>query len=794
MFCPCRFAFWFDEFNTKGLHMFKFTPLFAAMLAAVCSNAFAQSNAVDTADADQGFTVSATATPISTTSTLIKAAPTAAETTARSYQTWLNQVNKPYANQLGTGNGAGVVVGVADTGVQVSHPELKGQIVASYNAFTGSTDVTDQMGHGTHVSGIIAGTLANGALLEGVAPGAKIAMAKVFTTGGSDGVTIGRGIDWIVNVQKAPILSLSLGSPAVSMQTNIQNAVTKGTLITAALGNDGLASGSWPAKFAKETWAKGQIIAVGALDASNKRASFSNYDATLANWTVFAPGVNVASSYSVPTQQNAYVYMSGTSMATPVVAGQAALIKSNWNFLTAPDLAQIIFQSATHLCSDNVTVAVCKARTTADTMYGWGLVNVGASLQPIGSLNLTSKTGAVINFAGASLASAKSGMVSGLPAVKSLAVDKFNRAFVVNVGTTVAAAGSTGSAVPVTAATTTTVGAVKFSAEYSKAASMQSANGLYTSNGLGFGEDATATTLGKTSISFTNAQGNVYALGTGGTSAQFFGLQSTGMAPLSLNGEGSRFNAPYFALGENASHAGYATTLSNGDTLRFGSIVQSAPMETALFGASNTPSAMSIAAVEWQHNMDDITTVVTAGHLQETDAVLGMRGTGALGIAAQANTTFMTLAASKPVADNTYFSAMVSVGNTAAYSNSAASLIDGASASQSAAWSMGLARKDLFKNGDRLGFSVAMPLRTMSGNMHITTATAQSQEDGSLSYATQALALSPTGMEKDIELAYARPMPFGGTLSTMAQMKLEPGHDAQAATQYGIGFKYQRSF
>jgi len=107
---------------------------------------------------------------------------------------------------------------------------------------------------------------------------------------------------------------------------------------------------------------------------------------------------------------------------------------------------------------------------------------------------------------------------------------------------------------------------------------------------------------------------------------------------------------------------------------------------------------------------------------------------------------------------------------------------------------MGLARKDLFKNGDRLGFSVAMPLRTMSGNMHITTATAQSQEDGSLSYATQALSLSPTGMEKDIELAYARPMPFGGTLSTMAQMKLEPDHDAQAATQYGIGFKYQRSF
>jgi len=683
---------------------------------------------------------------------------------------------------------------VADTGVQTSHPELKGQIVASYNAFTGSADVTDQQGHGTHVSGIIAGTLANGAMMEGVAPGAKIAMAKVFTTGGSDAVTIGRGIDWVVNVQKAPILSLSLGAPGVSMQSNIQNAVAKGTLITAALGNDARASGSWPAMFAKETWAKGQIIAVGALDANNKRASFSNYDASLANWTVFAPGVNVASSYSVPTQQNAYVYMSGTSMATPIVAGQAALIKSNWNFLTAPDMAQIIFQSATHLCSDNASAAICKTRTTADSMYGWGLVNIGASLQPIGTLNLTSKTGALINFSTASLASAKSGMVSGLPAVKSLAVDKFNRAFVVNVGATAAVAGSTSSPVPTIAATTTTVGAVKFSAEYNTIANQQTANGLVNTNSLAFGESANTTTLGKVSISYTNPSGTAYALGTGGTSDQFFGLQSTGMAPLSLNGQGGRFNAPYFALGENASHAGYATQLSNGSVLRFGSIVQTAQMETALFGASNNPSSMSIATVELQQKFGDTTTVVTAGQMQETDSVLGMRGTGALGINTNANTTFVSFAASRPVAEKTFFSAMVSVGNTASYNNSAASLIDGATDSQSAAWSMGFARKDMFRDGDSLGFTLAMPLRTMSGSMQMTTATAQSQEDGSLSYATQALALSPTGMEKDVEVSYARPMSFGGKLSAMAQVKFEPGHDAQAPTQYGIGFKYQRSF
>jgi hypothetical protein len=774
--------------------MFQPTPLVAALLAALVAPAWAQNGDETLPDPDpSGWSTTTAATPISTGSTLVKAVATAAEARARSYQPWLNQINKPYANQLATGNGTGVLVGVVDSGVQADHPELRGRIQASYNAFNGGTVVTDQMGHGTHVAGIIAGSLANGALLEGVAPGAKIAMAKVFTTGGSDSATIGRGIDWVVNVQKAPIVSLSLGSNTVSMQGNLQNAVNKGTLITAALGNDGRASGSWPAKFAKEAWAKGQIIAVGALDAANKRASFSNYDASLANWTVFAPGVNVASSYSVPGAPNGYVYMSGTSMATPVVAGQAALIKSNWNFLAASDLAQIIFQSATHLCSDNASATVCKARTSADALYGWGLVNVGASLQPIGSLNLTSKTGKPISFASASLASAKSGKVVGLPALSSLAVDKFNRAFVVNVGAGVTSAATTLNAVPVSTSSSTSIGTARFSVQATPLASQQTVLGLDTAAGSASG-NAQANTLSKVSISLSGAQGAAYGIGTGASHADFFGLQSTGTAPLGLTGEGSRFNAPYFALATNASHVGYATTLSGGSVLRLGSLVQSAGLETALLGASNTPGNASVATVELQKVFGAITTVTTLGQLQETDAVLGMRGTGALGLGGHASTTFLTLAGSRLVAAATTVSAMVSVGTTGAYSNAAASLIDGATASQSLAWSLGLARADLFRQGDSLGLSFSMPLRTQSGSMQVTTATAQSQEDGALTYATQSLALSPTGMEKDIELAYARPMPFGGKLSAMAQLKFEPGHDANAPTQLGIGLRYQKNF
>jgi len=769
--------------------MFKLNTTTAAMLAALCGNALALDDTLAPELTEEDSTelrTLATPTPVTSGATLVKAAPTAAEKTARSYQGWLNQINKPYANQLASGNGAGVTVGVVDSGVQVSHPSLRGRVQATYNAFTGGTDVTDQMGHGTHVSGIIAGSTTSGGLLEGVAPGAKLVMAKVFTTGSSSSVTIGRGIDWVVNVQRAPILSLSLGSNAAAMQTNIQNAVAKGTLITAALGNDGRASASWPAAFAKASWAKGQIIAVGALDANNKRASFSNYDPTLANWTVFAPGVNVASSYATPYAQSSYAYMSGTSMATPIVAGQAALIKSNWNFLPATDIAQIIFQSANHLCSDSVSAVVCAARKTPDAMYGWGLVNVGASLQPIGSLNVGTKTGAMVNFAGSSLASSKAGLASGLKGTNTLAVDKFNRAFVVNLASAVSSAAVKTNATPTAAASTVSANGVKFSAEYAESSLVQN---LWSST------DATSSnSLGKMSYSFANDRGTSYGFGTGGTAASFFGLQASGLTPLSLNGEGSRFSAPYFALADSATHFGYGSTLKNGTIVRVGLVSQSSANASSLLNLSAPVVARSLATMELQKNFGDVTSVMTIGRLQEDNSVLGMTGSGALGLGARASTSFVTLAGSVPIAPKSYFSAMATLGRTAAYDNASSSLIDGASASNSMAWSLGLARQDILRDGDQLGFTLSMPLKTTSGSMQVTTAVAQSQEDGSLQYATQSLNLRPTGTQRDLELAYSTPLRLGGRLTALAQVKLQPGHDASAPTQFGLGVRYVHGF
>jgi hypothetical protein len=473
-------------------------------------------------------------------------------------------------------------------------------------------------------------------------------------------------------------------------------------------------------------------------------------------------------------------------MATPIVAGQAALIKSNWNFLAAPDLAQIIFQSAKRLCSGTVTAAACAARTTADSLYGWGVVNIGASLQPIGGLNVGTRIGTTVNFAGSALASAKGGLASGLKGVNAVAVDKFNRGFVVNLASSATSTASTTTAIPNANTTTTAIKGVSFAAEYSLSGN--------PADHPATPDSATPVKLAHMSYRFANDRGEGFGFGTGGTAGQYFGLDANASTPLNLGTAGSRFNAPYFAMAESATHLGYSSALADGVVLRWGMMTQTASSPATLADQSPSVMARSLATVELQKQIGAVTGLLTLGQLQETNSVLGLSGAGALALETKGHTTFMTLAGSMPVAAKTTLSAMGSLGITAAYDNGAASLLEGASSSQTAAWSLGLARKDVWRNGDALGLTLAMPLKTLSGNLQVYSAVSQSQEDGSLQYASQSANLAPTGTERDLELAYATPLRIGGKLSMLAQLRLQPGHDADAPNQVGVGFRYVREF
>jgi thermitase len=243
----------------------------------------------------------------------------------------------PYAHAL-TRGAPEVHVAVLDTGVNLDHVELEGKLLQGANFvdlegldttgfigdFMGYDDVPeDEVGHGTHVSGIIA---ARGiAMDEGVAPECRILPVRVLATMRSGNRLVGAGIvdnintgiKWAVDAG-ASIINMSLGvkhtGGGLPHEDVIRYALGKDVTVVAASGNDGTSERYYPG-------ALPGVIAVGAVDNDGLVTPFSSYGA---NITVVAPGTNIYSSFA----HNTYAHASGTSQASPFVAGAIALMKS----------------------------------------------------------------------------------------------------------------------------------------------------------------------------------------------------------------------------------------------------------------------------------------------------------------------------------------------------------------------------------------------------------------------------------------------------------------------------------
>lgn len=229
-------------------------------------------------------------------------------------------IDAPEAWVKSTGNG--VKVAVLDTGIDLDHEDISAKVVASQNYST-STTLDDKYGHGTHVAGIIAASKDNTLGVTGVCPDCQIMNVKVLGDNGSGALSaIANGITWAAD-NGAKVINMSLGSTtsATTLSSAVSYAWKKGVVIVAAAGNNGVKSQFYPAAYTN-------VIAVAATDNRDVKASFSNYGSTWVD--VAAPGVNIFSTipnhpYALGTVYN-YAYLSGTSMASPAVAGTAALV------------------------------------------------------------------------------------------------------------------------------------------------------------------------------------------------------------------------------------------------------------------------------------------------------------------------------------------------------------------------------------------------------------------------------------------------------------------------------------
>lgn len=266
--------------------------------------------------------------------------------------------------------GKGIKVAVLDTGINYNHEELIAVYKGGVDIINNDADPWDDNGHGTHCAGIIAVADNNNDVVVGVAPQVSLYSVKVLNSAGSGSIsTIIAGLQWAVN-NNMQVISMSLGASTgtTSLQQACDNAYNQGILIVAASGNDYRSTISYPAKY-------DSVIAVGATDSLDRRASFSNYGVGL---ELMAPGVNILSTYIdvSPTDGRNIdvVYMSGTSMATPHVAGVAALV-------FASPIDQIY--DADHDGVWDASEVRAKLQSTADDLgasgkdnvYGYGLVD-----------------------------------------------------------------------------------------------------------------------------------------------------------------------------------------------------------------------------------------------------------------------------------------------------------------------------------------------------------------------------------------------------------------------------------
>jgi subtilisin family serine protease len=245
----------------------------------------------------------------------------------------IDQRNLPLNNVYApNGNGSGVHAYIIDTGIRSTHNEYAGRVGNGYDAVDGGAP-DDCNGHGTHVAGTVGGTT------YGVAPAVTIHGVRVLNCSGSGSNSgVIAGVNWVTNNHQDPaVANMSLGgSPSSALDSAVNNSISAGVTYAIAAGNSNANACNYsPARV-------GAALTVGATTSSDARSSFSNYGTCV---DIFAPGSSITSAWY--TSNSATNTISGTSMASPHVAGAAALYLGNNPGASPSTVASALINNAT---------------------------------------------------------------------------------------------------------------------------------------------------------------------------------------------------------------------------------------------------------------------------------------------------------------------------------------------------------------------------------------------------------------------------------------------------------------
>lgn len=685
---------------------------------------------------------------------------------------WFNQINLTQVNQSAAAGGAGMVLGIVDTGIAVSNVEFGSRVSVlsgcAATTFKCSNGVNDDNGHGTAVAAIAAGNMMNtAARMTGVAPYATIVSEKVLNASGTGTSTdVASGIIKAANAN-ASVINLSLTyTPTTEVISAINYAASKGATIVYAAGNNASTFNRSLSTSGLSAAALQRLVIVGSVDGTNKMSSFSNTagngsagtGTSYASIYVVAPGQTIFAP-NVGNSPTSWANWSGTSMAAPIVSGSLILLENTWPILkTNGTAAKLLFNTTTDLGAVGV-----------DSIYGNGLINLNKAFAPNGALTVSagSKTYAVTSLNTSLLVGGALGnfsAVSGLLA-NYTAFDGYARNYRINLSGLASTKTSNMSAAIASASVPQASTATKFAdgsmLMMSRTEGERDVTALGLNNGGEYKNEMFIATLSQT-------DGTVMSVGRGYSPAFGFASALWGADNVTANQSASLgVSNAFMELTQGGGFASYGSNLGN---VRLATSFSSTEIAGQQSELSNTWMSTKSSALGFGASTlitDGWTSGLTVSMLDETSGLLGSNydSKGPLSLGDSHQSVMFGMSHAFKVATHTNFLVDAAVGQTNG-ARMADSFVTSVSPMVVRTYGASIVQSALVGDSDSLTLSVKKPLRVVSGSANV--ATMDVDANGSPTTSQTKVSLVPSGNQTDFGVAYAAPLADG--VSMNAQM------------------------
>ena len=745
-------------------------------------------------------------------------------------------------------NGAGVNVGVVDTGIN-NQFEYAPRLLAGYDfvlkkAINANTD-SDFNGHGSHVSGIIGAGVNNCIIsktnncskdVAGVAPGANLIPIRVLGSNGSGSFAdVAAGINWstfgtttiqplntTIAKPKTDIVNISLGatSDGGTLQQSLTNGVRNGQLFAIAAGNNGGATPISPANYAgtlNNTSNTGAIIAVGAVTCTSNAASscsiasYSNRAGSITAtntpyWFLVAPGTNILSTYD--GSATATATLSGTSMATPVVAGAGALLKQYWN-LNGQKIAQILLTTATDIGAPGV-----------DAIYGQGLLNLSAALQPVyvtatgprilrstqagGGTQVTTLSTATTTQSSIAVSSTYKTALSSAN-LSVAAVDDFGRDYSYNLSSLYTTTNSKNYYLEqMFSSMDKNVATKQIVTEGSKLTftQIEPKQNYFDDENLGIknSTNKSNTQLASMSLNTQLSDSQAMTYGINSNTNNFFGFANTPFenAGFIVN---KTFDNPYLGFNGSQNFAGFSSKINNEWNIATGVVNSFNPLTK--YQANNDPYQTSTTTLPKQNitsgflelskQTDDNKFAVSFGSTIEKAGLLGGSTDPLFGITDKSNTMFVSLKNAKNIGGDTWIAGSYNQGLTLK-NGQQDSLVSSSSNLISQSWSLGLIQSNVLSKEDRFGIAFNQPLVVKSGSLNLSVPTGLDYDSGEMQYENRKISIAPTAIERNVEANYYLPTSPVSGLSLTGVYRMNPDNNDSNPSQKVVAVRWQSLF